>query len=244
MDGDEAAPPFPNDFPGFLEIFAEVEEDDVEPRQWRSHHGLIPIPLGNPVRPLSHTHPMLADTSAKEMFLLYFTPEIAEHICEETVRYARQCGDFTFTITLDEMYRFIAFLVWTGCVILPRQRLYWDLQDDCSFPFPERLIGRDRFGLMKRYLHFDDNLSMNTKANRFAKVQYLFDALNRNLLQFGIFETNLSVDEQMVSYTGRQPQKQNMKAKPVKWGFKNFIMSSSTGYPLHVIPYQGRDSPN
>ena len=44
----------------------------------------------------------------------------------------------------------------------------------------------------------------------------------------------------MVGYVGRHTCKQFMKSKPIKWGYKLWILPGSDGYPYHVIPYQGR----
>jgi hypothetical protein len=194
----------------------------------------------DPVQPLSFSHPFLADKSPCELFLLFFTQDMAVNICEETVRYARQSGDFSFSITTNEVMQFVAILLWTGYVVLPRVKLYWDTDEDCSLPFSCKMMSRDRFLTIKRFIHFANNDMINSQENRFAKVQFLFDSLNKNLVQFGIFERDLSVDEQMIRFTGRHPQKQFMKSKPVRWGFKNFVLSTSSGYPLHVLPYQGR----
>jgi hypothetical protein len=240
FDEDETAPHPPTEVSGYLEILHESEDLDDIPREWRKRHSLDPIPDGDPVQPLSCSHPMLADKSPCEIFLLFFTPTMAEKICEESIRFARQLGDFTFTMTTDDLMKFVAIILWTGYVVLPRVKLYWDTDEDCDLPFPCKMMSRDRFLMIKRYLHFANNDYINTKENRFAKVQFLFDELNKNLVQFGIFESDLSVDEQMVRYTGRHPQKQFMKNKPVRWGFKNFVLSTSSGYPLYVLPYQGR----
>jgi hypothetical protein len=44
----------------------------------------------------------------------------------------------------------------------------------------------------------------------------------------------------MVSYTGRFPTKQFMFGKPIKWGYKIFILADSLGFPYHILPYQGK----
>lgn len=44
----------------------------------------------------------------------------------------------------------------------------------------------------------------------------------------------------MVGYAGRHSCKQYMKSKPIKWGYKLWVISGSNGYPYHVEMYQGR----
>ena len=43
----------------------------------------------------------------------------------------------------------------------------------------------------------------------------------------------------MVPYTGRHSSKQTNREKTVRFGYKNFCLTSSDGYPYHIIPYAG-----
>ena len=59
--------------------------------------------------------------------------------------------------------------------------------------------------------------------------------------QYGILHTNLSVDESMVPYFGRHTCKQFIRGKPIRFGFKLWVISSSTGVPYNVSIYQGKE---
>lgn len=48
-----------------------------------------------------------------------------------------------------------------------------------------------------KYLHFM-NKNNPDKSNRFSKLTSLFDKLNNNFMQFGVFSNRLSVDEEIV----------------------------------------------
>ncbi|GBN94918.1 hypothetical protein AVEN_13306-1 [Araneus ventricosus] len=48
----------------------------------------------------------------------------------------------------------------------------------------------------------------------------------------------------MVPYFGRHGCKLYMKGKPVKFGYKLWILSSFDGYPFYIIPYQGAQKEN
>ncbi|GBO19443.1 hypothetical protein AVEN_242549-1 [Araneus ventricosus] len=48
----------------------------------------------------------------------------------------------------------------------------------------------------------------------------------------------------MVRYFGRHGCKMYMKGKPVKFGYKLWILSSFDGYPFYIIPYQGSQKEN
>ncbi|XP_043191510.1 piggyBac transposable element-derived protein 3-like [Amphibalanus amphitrite] len=100
---------------------------------------------------------------------------------------------------------------------------------------------RNRFELIKRYLHFADNEHLPT-GDKIAKVRPLFEELNRVLLQFGVIHPQLSIDEQMVPYFGRHSSKMFMKGKPVRFGFKLWVLASSDGYPYQVEMYTGKNA--
>jgi len=60
--------------------------------------------------------------------------------------------------------------------------------------FVSDLMTRNKFEAIKRNFHLANNEDLNAKDNA-AKVRPLYDMLNTNLKQFGIFKQDLSVDE-------------------------------------------------
>ncbi|XP_041364181.1 piggyBac transposable element-derived protein 3-like [Gigantopelta aegis] len=51
----------------------------------------------------------------------------------------------------------------------------------------------------------------------------------------------MSIDEQMLPYFGRHSGKMYMHGKPVKFGYKLWIVASHTGYPFHMMLYSGKE---
>lgn len=51
---------------------------------------------------------------------------------------------------------------------------------------------------------------------------------------------NLSIDERMVKSKSRSHIVQHMHNKPIKWGFKLWVISDPTGYTLDFIVYTGK----
>ncbi|KAK9753011.1 Transposase IS4 [Popillia japonica] len=68
------------------------------------------------------------------------------------------------------------------------------------------------------------------------------DILNKNFRQWGFFHENLSVDEAMVKYFGHHPAKQFIRVKPVRFGFKDWMVYSSSGYCYAFEVYCGKDN--
>ena len=77
----------------------------------------------------------------------------------------------------------------------------------------------------------NDNLTAGVKL---AKIRPLKDKVNASLQQFGLFEKDLSIDEQMELYFGRHSAKMFIRGKPIRIGFKNWVLASSDGYPLRL----------
>jgi hypothetical protein len=216
----------------------QKRKKNMKKRKWSHRTKLEPLPEPERVTPVYEVFPFLENMQPLDTFLLYFSPELIGLVTRETNRYAEQSGAIGFKVSEDDITKFFLVLIYASYVRLPRQEMYWDTNFDLSLSLPALCMSRDRFKDIKRYLHFANNEDLD-KADRFAKIQPLMDAVNGVLGQFGVFHQELSVDEQMVRYFGRFPSKQYMKGKPNKWGYKIWVLSGSDGYPYHLIPYQG-----
>ena len=74
-----------------------------------------------------------------------------------------------------------------------------------------------------------------------SKIAPIYEMLNQNLIQFGIFNKFLSVDESMVPYFGQHSAKMVMRGKPICFGFKIWCLCGSDGYPYNMKTYQGKE---
>ena len=98
---------------------------------------------------------------------------------------------------------------------------------------------RDRFRVIKSCLHIAD--IHNLAQSKVAKVWPLLYLLRTNCQQFGVFYKNFNIDESMVPYCGLHSAKQYIKGKPVKFGYKLWMLCSSDGYPYNFEIYRGKD---
>ena len=126
----------------------------------------------------------------------------------------------------------------TGYHSLPRTRMFWEKEDDIGLSIVYEFISRKEFEDVKRFIHFADNNSLDTK-DKFDKVRQLYDIINKNLKQFGFSHSHYSIDEQMVPYTGKNSSKQTIRTKIICFGWKNFVICSDDGYPYFIDPYCG-----
>jgi hypothetical protein len=90
---------------------------------------------------------------------------------------------------------------------------------------------------IKQSLHLAKNSALD-KNDKFSKVRPLFDMLQANLIQFGVWSNMLSIDEQMIPYYGKFSCKMYMKNKPIKCGMKAWLLCSDDGYPFCIDLYQ------
>ena len=160
-------------------------------------------------------------------------------ICHPTNLYTnRDKNDQTFKMTEDELMSFLALLILSGYHTVPGEHYYWSTGDDFSVPIFRETMPRERFKLIKRYLHLVDNEQL--QMGKMSKVDPFYDALVKNFQQFGIFHNHLSIDEEMIPYHGHHSAKMFIKMKPIKFGFKLWMLCSADGFPYNIQIYTGK----
>lgn len=184
----------------------------------------------------------LKNLTPKDVFEKLVTEDILQHVVDQTLLYARQKNDHTFTLTTNELKNFLGILFLTGYHKLPRERLYWSLDEDLHVNVVSNCMSRNRFLEIKKYLHINDNTRIND--DRMYKVRPLMEMLNKSFQQWGIFHQRLSIDEAMVRYYGHHSAKQFIRGKPVRFGYKNWMMCSDNGYCYSFDTYCGKSKDN
>ncbi|XP_008190117.1 piggyBac transposable element-derived protein 4-like [Acyrthosiphon pisum] len=77
--------------------------------------------------------------------------------------------------------------------------------------------------------------------DRFVKVRPMFDCVLKRCREL-VKERNLSIDEQIVPFTGHLNVKQYCKGKPNPWGIKIFMLCGASGVIYDFIIYQGSET--
>ncbi|KAL3246096.1 hypothetical protein MRX96_057964 [Rhipicephalus microplus] len=99
---------------------------------------------------------------------------------------------------------------------------------------------RDRFFELRGMLHFVD-LSQTTDAqteNKLFRAELIIESFRKACLELPRPKA-VSVDEQMIPFSGRCPARQYVPSKPNPVGLKNFVLSSSDGLVLDFVIYTG-----
>ena len=93
-------------------------------------------------------------------------------------------------------------------------------------------MSRDRFELIKRYIHFNDNNKDKRKQDenrgRLFKGRPLFEALRQSCPSQEPEEYN-SIDGQIIPFKGKSFLRLYMPSKPHKRGFKVFSRNGTSG---------------
>ena len=100
------------------------------------------------------------------------------------------------------------------------------------------------FKFLLRCLQFDNWHTREERIvhNKFATVAKIWDIFLINLRRACIPDDCITVNEQLVKYRGRIPDRTYILSKPRKYGLKMFwACESSSGYVLKNIPYGGKD---
>ena len=140
-------------------------------------------------------------------------------IVEQTNLYANRDENMhSFKTDQDEMKKF--FSRYHG---LPSENNFWSTADDMIMPIFSSTMSKDRFRLIRRYLHIADNSSL--AQSKVVKIMPLYEILKKkNCLKIGIFLQFLSIDESIVPYRGLHSARQFIKNKAVKFGYKIWML--------------------
>ena len=180
--------------------------------------------------------PSEMNDTALEVIEKFFTDEWIEYICEQSKVYAQQKSLAYDQVNPRNFKVFLGILILSGFNRLPYRRLYWSESPEVGNDLVKNSMRRATFEQLMRCLHFSDNMSIND--DRFYKVRPLFEHINKVFKAIKSKEFT-SVDEIMVPYYGKHGDKQYIRGKPVRFGFKLWAACTSAGSLLFVEPYCG-----
>ncbi len=216
----------PNDIAGSVQILVEDNSDTHEPEQiyeWQSGEKDMThkFKAAEELQKLEDKYPLLVTMKPHELFLVFFNEEILNLIATETKRYAGSKNQHTFSISKADIVDWICILFTTGFNQRPQEWMYWSKDESLGCSFISKIMSSKRFKEIKRFLHFSNNQVID-KKDKFFKIRRLVNLTKKSLGQFGVFSKFLSIDEQMILYTGCHSCKMYMKSKPIKFGYKSW----------------------
>jgi len=158
------------------------------------------------------------------IYNLFLTDDVLNCMVDETNRYARQTivaadsasphariGQWRDT-NVDEMRQFIGLVIWMGLVSLPCIENYWSTNRLYRNSVAKAVMARNRFQLMLKLWHFDDN-STDIQHDRLHKIRRILELLVNNFQMAKQPPENVVIDETMVPFRGRLKFKQYIPGK-------------------------------
>ncbi|KAL1470410.1 hypothetical protein MTO96_040455 [Rhipicephalus appendiculatus] len=193
-----------------------------------------------PVFSESGTEPMVVENPLT-YFRKFITSSMLSSVVEQTNLYSAQETGKSINLTVHEIEKYIGMYLMMGLVQMPSVRCYWE--HGTRFPAVADVMPRNRFERLMRFLHFEDNINAteDAKQDKVWKIRKWLNALQENIRAVEPEELN-SVDEIMISFTGRCPIKQYMPAKPHPWGIKLWGRAGTSGYLYQFDVYQGQQN--
>jgi hypothetical protein len=196
------------------------------------------------------------DPNEWDFLNLYLNDEMLEVVVTETNRYAEQfitenranlkqysnVKNWEDT-TVNEIKTYIAMLVLMGIVYKPRINMYWSMDSILETPIFAKLMTRNRFQLLTRFIHFANNDMFDPRdpdRDRLHKIRQICDIFKRQWKSVYSPGRDLSVDESLVLFKGRLAFKQYIRTKRARFGIKFYTLSTDHGITLDNIIYSGR----
>ena len=174
-----------------------------------------------------------------DVFKYCFSENIINSICKETVKYAVQGGDFQFTLSGDDLYKYFGILLLSGYNKLPQRRMYWEARTDSNNFLVHHAMNGNKFEKIHKYLHFNDNSKLDA-CDKLYKIRPLLDHVNDKFCQYAEPMGNrFSLDEAMEPYFGHHGMKQFIRGQFIRYGFKFWCLTRSDGFLVKFYPYTG-----
>lgn len=190
----------------------------------------------------------LSNPSPLDIFSLLITDDIINHIVFQTNLYAEQKftakGKSYKRTNSDEIRAFLGLNLLMGIKQYPSYRDHWSTAPDLHDPYISRIMTLHRFGWLLSNIHLNDNTVMPARGtinyDKLYKVKPFLETLKANFQNCLQPHENVAVDESMIKFKGRMSIKQYMPKKPVKRGYKVWMLADSSGYCLNFEIYVGK----
>lgn len=218
---------------------------------WRDAHGTSPTQ-----NEFSAAHGIQVDTEGfghVDYIKLFLTDDIIQVLVQQTNLYAAQyiagrnisrrsrVQRWKPTDTA-EMTKFIATIWLMGFIHKPTLESYWTKDRLLSSPVFPSLMARDRFLLILKFLHFNDNSQQPSGGleRRKFMVSPIIDLLNKRFQEVYAPDQNISMDESLLKWLGNLSWKIFIPAKRARFGMKLYKVCHEE-YTLAFKVYFGKD---
>jgi hypothetical protein len=123
----------------------------------------------------------------------YITPELIQIVVNQTNLYAQQQiatmprpvtkyahSEQWKPVTIMKWKKFLGLMFLTGVIRKPKLEWYWSTRGILLMPIFSQTMSRNRFQIIHRYLHFNDNTPIGTNEEHLYKIRPILDTVINN----------------------------------------------------------------
>jgi len=122
----------------------------------------------------------------------------------------------------SELLRFLLLIITMGIVDLPSVQDYWSTSWPFQTPHFSKLLSRDRFLLLLKFLHLANNNNQVARGqpgyDKLFKLHPFIDPLIHSFKEMFVPQQQLSIDEAMMSYKDGSPSSSISQRNPKSGG--------------------------
>ncbi|GBO18512.1 PiggyBac transposable element-derived protein 2 [Araneus ventricosus] len=178
-------------------------------------------------------------------FVKYFlTDELFQKILDESMLYAFQKDpNSVFQITKTDLQKYLGICLLTSVTQNSNVRDFWN--DVVGMELVKNTMSLNNFEKFRSNLHFNNNEKEIRRGepghDKLFKIRPVINSLLETFSSVR-FEESLSIDEQMCATKVKHHLRQYMKNKPHKWGYKLFVLCSTSGFAYNFEIYSGQEN--
>ncbi|XP_049880152.1 piggyBac transposable element-derived protein 4-like [Pectinophora gossypiella] len=180
--------------------------------------------------------PKIVGTRPFALFQQIWDQPLMESIATETNRFAWQHIAPHFEVedelaeksrlrqwadtSVGELYKLFSVLLLMGMCVRGRLDEYWST-GILGMPGFRKIMQKDRFLLLMRFLHFADNNTIHHGDDKkLAKIRPLLEHLNKKFADIYSPRREMSIDESLLLWKGRISWMQCIRSKAARFGIK------------------------
>ena len=223
-----------------IEVPADLENltwTDERPGNVEYEHLQFTAPARGPIKSV---------TTYLECIELYLTENVINLIVTETNRVIVSHRTKTINrrlLTASELWLFItvAMLGEIHNKNVPRDN--WSTDKMLYTPIFGKLMPRERYEEISKFLHFVDNTIRVPSGDKFWKIRKLFNLFNDAFQTEFNADRTVSVDESMMLWRGNHSLRRYIPSKADKWGIKFYVLAESrSGYVWRILVDEGKQT--
>ncbi|XP_065151560.1 activating transcription factor 7-interacting protein 1 isoform X2 [Paramisgurnus dabryanus] len=227
--------------------------ENPEPHEWQEMNWQpTNFPFNENPGPVGEAAALISE-EPKDFLELFISDLLIQNIVDQTNLYAAQCIHATDgtsqhsrihswkPVTVSEMKTFLGLFFLTGIIHKPELDMYWCADEMLATPYFSKVMPRNRFEIIWRFLHFNDTTGRAANdTDMLYEVRPVLDHLVSKFRELYQPNTNICIDEGMLLWRKRLA----LGGKnPAKSGMKSYnLRDSETGYCFNLKPYSGESS--